>query len=130
MIINIDKLPHKAPVRFITEVLKNGDNNAICMIEFNEKPTLSAIVESAAQNVIFISSLYRLYNGGVLTGMKNVVFHRPLERGSYRVESKISTQLENFCLFSFEIFKDELLMASGEFNVVMNRREKILSKGS
>ena len=130
MIVKIDKLPHKEPIRFIKEVVKNGRDDAISMIEFNEKPTLSAVVESAAQNVIFITSLYRLYNGGVLTGIKNVVFHKPLERGSYRVESKISTQLENFCLFSFEIFKDELLMASGEFNVVMNRREKILSKGS
>ena len=126
MIVKLDKLPHKAPVRFIKEVLKNGEDDAVSMIEFNEKPTLSAVVESAAQNVIFISSLYRLYEGGVLTGMKNVQFSNPLEQGVYRMESKIATQLDNFCLFSFEMFKDEVVMASGEFNVVMNKREKAL----
>ena len=28
MIVKLDKLPHKAPVRFIKEVLKNGEDDA------------------------------------------------------------------------------------------------------
>jgi len=122
MIIGIDKLPHKIPVRFIVEVIKNGENDAISMVKFHEKPTLSAVVESAAQNVIFISSLYRTYDGGVLTGMKQIVLHEPLEKRTYTIESRISTQLDSFCVFTFQLFKDEKVMVEGEFNVVMNKR--------
>jgi len=122
MIITIDKLPHKIPVKFIVEVIKNGENDAIAMVEFHEKPTLSAVVESAAQNVIFIASLYRVYDGGVLTGMKQILLHQTLEKGIYKIESKISAQLDNFCIFTFQLFQDEKVMAEGEFNVVMNKR--------
>ncbi len=123
MIVDIDRLPHKAPVRFISEVIKNGENDAISMLKFLEPPTLSSVVESAAQNVIFITSLYRIYNGGVLTGMKNIVRYEKLEAGAYRIESKISAQLDSFCIFTFELFRDERVVAEGEFNVVMNQRE-------
>jgi hypothetical protein len=123
MIADINRLPHKAPVRFVREVIKDGEDDAISMLEFLESPTLSAVVESAAQNVIFIASLYRVYDGGVLTGMKNIVRHEKLESGSYRIESKISAQLDNFCIFTFELFRDERVVAEGEFNVVMKRRD-------
>lgn len=126
MIVDIDRLPHKAPVRFISEVIKNGENDAISMLKFLEPPTLSSVVESAAQNVIFITSLYRIYDGGVLTGMKNIVRYEKLEAGGYRIESKISAQLDSFCIFTFELFRDERVVAEGEFNVVMNQREKPL----
>ncbi len=123
MIADINRLPHQAPVRFVKEVIKDGENDAICMLEFLEKPTLSAIVEGAAQNVIFIASLYRVYDGGVLTGMKNILCHEKLEKGTYRIESQISAQLDNFCIFSFKLFQDEKVMVEGEFNVVMKQRE-------
>ena len=122
MIADIERLPHQAPVRFVTEVIKDGEVDSISMVTFNEKPTLAAIVEAAAQNVIFIASLYRVYDGGVLTGMKNVSLIEPLEMGTYRIESKISAQLESFCIFSFQLFADKILMVEGEFNVVMNER--------
>ena len=122
IIADIERLPHQAPVRFVTEVIKDGENDAICMLEFSEKPTLAAIVEAAAQNVIFIASLYRVYDGGVLTGMKHVVLHETLEKGSYKIESIISAQLDNFCIFTFELFQNEKVMAEGEFNVVMKER--------
>ena len=123
MIADIERLPHQAPVRFVTEVIKDGEVDSISMVTFNEKPTLAAIVEAAAQNVIFIASLYRVYDGGVLTGMKNVSLIEPLEMGTYRIESKISAQLESFCIFSFQLFADKKLMVEGEFNVVMKKRE-------
>ena len=127
MIVDIERLPHKAPVRFISEVIKNGEDDAISMLKFLEPPTLSSVVESAAQNVIFITSLYRIYDGGVLTGMKNIVRYEKLEAGGYRIESKISAQLDSFCIFTFELFRDERVVAEGEFNVVMKQREKPLA---
>jgi hypothetical protein len=127
MIADINRLPHKAPVRFVSEVIKDGENDAICMLEFLEPPTLSAVVESAAQNVIFIASLYRIYDGGVLTGMKKILRHEPLEAGAYKIESKISAQLDNFCIFTFELFRNKRVVAEGEFNVVMKRRDMPLT---
>ncbi|RUM76747.1 MAG: hypothetical protein DSZ11_00145 [Sulfurovum sp.] len=123
MIADIERLPHQAPIRFVTEVIKDGENDAISMVEFNEKPTLSSIVESAAQNVIFITSLYRVYDGGVLTGMKHILLHQTLEKGIYRIESKISAQLDSFCIFTFQLFQNEKVMVEGEFNVVMKKRK-------
>lgn len=122
VVADVDRLPHKSPIRFLTEVLEAREDDAISMLEFLEPPTLSAIVESAAQNVIFIASLYRLYDGGVLTGMKNIISHEKLDRGVYRVESGISAQLDNFCIFNFQLFQESRLMAEGEFNVVMKKR--------
>ena len=127
MIANINRLPHQAPVRFISEVLKDGEDDAISMLEFLEKPTLASVVEAGAQNVIFIASLYRVYDGGVLTGMKNIVRLEVLEKGTYRIESKISAQLDNFCIFTFELFQAERLMAEGEFTVVMKERVKTIN---
>jgi len=123
MIVDIERLPHQAPIRFVIEVIKDGENDAISMVEFKEKPTLSAVVESAAQNVIFISSLYHIYDGGVLTGMKHILLHQTLERGVYRIESKISAQLDSFCIFTFQLFQNEKVMVEGEFNVVMKERK-------
>ncbi len=127
MIADINQLPHKAPVRFVREVIKDGENDAISMLEFLEPPTLASVVESAAQNVIFITSLYRIYDGGVLTGMKNIVRYERLEAGVYRIESKISTQLDSFCIFTFELFRNEKVVAEGEFNVVMKQRDMPLT---
>lgn len=126
MIADIDRLPHKAPVRFVSEVIKDGEVDSISMVTFKEKPTLSAIVEAAAQNVIFIASLYRVYDGGVLTGMKNISFKESIEMGTYKIESKISAQLDSFCIFTFELFSDERVVAIGEFNVIMKEREEHL----
>jgi len=126
MIADIDRLPHKAPVRFVSEVIKDGEVDSISMVTFKEKPTLSAIVEAAAQNVIFIASLYRVYDGGVLTGMKNISFKESIEMGTYKIESKISAQLDSFCIFTFELFSDERVVAMGEFNVIMKEREEHL----
>jgi len=100
---DINRLPHLAPVRFVTEVLVAGEVNSASIVEFEEEPTLAAIVEAAAQNVIFIASLYRDFDGGVLTAMKKVKLLKPLKKGSYKVESSISARLDNFSMFKFTL---------------------------
>lgn len=116
------KLPHKYPVRFIKEVEIDGENNAISLVEFKEKPTLAAIVEAAAQNVVFIRSLYKDFDGGVLTGMKNIEFLENAELGMYRVESSIMTRLDNYCMIKFTLSMSEIIYARGEMNIVMKER--------
>jgi len=118
------KLPHKVPVRFIKEVEIEGDDDATSLVEFLEKPTLSAVVEAAAQNVIFILSLYKDYDGGVLTGMKNIELLGELKEGIYRVESKISTQLESFCIIAFRLSRGEDSVVTGEISIVMKERDE------
>ncbi len=124
----INKLPHLAPVRFVTEVLKAGEMDSTSMVTFEEVPTLSAIVESAAQNVIFITSLYRDFEGGVLTGMKRVKLLKNLEKGSYKVQSILSARLDNFSMFKFTLLKDNEIFVEGEMSIMMNHRQEKLKK--
>ncbi len=125
---DINRLPHLAPVRFVTEVLKAGEVDSTCTVTFEEEPTLSAIVESAAQNVIFITSLYRDFEGGVLTGMKRVKLLKNLEKGSYQVQSILSARLDNFSMFKFTLLKDNEIFVEGEMSIVMNHRQEKLKK--
>ena len=119
---NINRLPHLAPVRFVKEVLVAGENNAVCMVEFQEAPTLAAVVEAAAQNVIFIASLYRDYDGGVLTAMKNVKLIENMSAGTYKVESDIAARLDNFSMFSFKLSQNEKVFVEGEMSIIMEAR--------
>ena len=123
---NINRLPHLAPVRFVKEVLLSEENRAISIVEFHEVPTLSAIVEAAAQNVVFIDSLHRIYNGGVLTAMKNVELLNELTKGSYVVESEISTRLDNFSMFTFTLSQNDKIFVKGEMSIVMKERDEKL----
>jgi len=118
------KLPHKAPVRFIKEVLEEGEDYAISIVEFDETPTLSAIVEASAQNVIFILSLFEIYHIGVLTGMKNIKLHQKLNAGTYRVETNIFASLDNFYIFTFKLFdNNDTLIVDGEITILLEERK-------
>lgn len=117
-----EKLPHKYPVRFIKEVQIDGEDHAVSLVEFKEKPTLAAMVEAAAQNVVFIRSLYKDFDGGVLTGMKNIEFFEDVELGIYHVESAIMTRLDHFCMIKFTLSTNEGICAKGEISIVMKER--------
>ena len=121
---DINRLPHLAPVRFVTEVLVAGEIDSACIVKFEEEPTLAAIVEAAAQNVIFIASLYRDFDGGVLTAMKKVKLLKTLEQGSYKVESSITARLDNFSMFKFKLSKSDEVFVEGEMSIVMKHREE------
>jgi len=121
---DINRLPHLAPVRFVTEVLVAGEVDSACVVEFKEEPTLSAIVEAAAQNVIFIASLYRDFDGGVLTAMKKVKLLKPLTKGSYKVQSSITARLDNFSMFKFTLSRESEIFVEGEMSIVMKHREE------
>jgi predicted type IV restriction endonuclease len=123
---DINRLPHLAPVRFVTEVLVAGEMDAACTVRFEEEPTLAAIVEAAAQNVIFIASLYRDFDGGVLTAMKKVKLLKALSKGSYKVESVISARLDNFSMFKFTLLQENEVFVEGEMSIVMKSRAEKL----
>ena len=124
---DVNILPHLAPVRFVTEVLEANEKDSISMVFFEEEPTLAAIVEAAAQNVIFITSLYKEFDGGVLTGMKRVKLLKPLNKGAYKVESLLTAKLDNFSIFKFTLSQKDEIFVEGEMNIVMNHREKKLA---
>jgi len=118
-----EKLPHKEPVKFIKEVIDEGKNHAVSIVEFDEEPTLSAIVEASAQNVIFILSLFDKYHIGMLTGMKEVKLYQDLKAGTYRVKTEIFANLDNFYMFKFELFdKKGTIVVDGEITILLERR--------
>jgi len=123
--INIDqRLPHKYPVRFIKEVELEGDDYAVSLVDFQEKPTLAMLVEAAAQNTVFIASLYAEFDGGVLTSIKNAESLKVFELGVYRVKTSITSRLDSFIVVSFAFLSKEDILAKGEINIVMNPRIK------
>jgi hypothetical protein len=121
---DIDRLPHLAPIRFVTKVLIAGEVDSASIVTFEEEPTLAAIVEAAAQNVIFIASLYRDFDGGVLTAMKKVKLRQPLQKGAYKVESSITARLDNFSIFQFTLSRESEIFVEGQMSIVMQTREK------
>jgi len=116
-------LPHKYPVRFIKEVLVADRDYAESLVEFKEEPTLPAVVEAAAQNVVFIRSLYKEFDGGVLAGMKNVELLQSLNSGVYKTKSIIVARLSHFCTVKFELLDENMICVKGEMNIVMKERE-------
>jgi len=120
------KLPHKEPVRFIKEVLEEGDDYAISLVEFKEKPTLPAVVEASAQNTIFILSLFEIYHIGMLTGMKNIETYQELNAGVYRVETKIGASLDNFFIFNFVLSQNGKKFVDGEITILLEKRDEKL----
>ena len=117
-------LPHKKPVRFIKELIEGGKNHSISLVDFIETPTLSAVVEAAAQNVIFITSVNKDYDGGVLTRMKKVKRFKNLKIGTYRIESHIVAQIDNYANFKFLLSKDGEIYTEGEMNITMKEGSK------
>ncbi len=116
------KLPHKYPVRFIKEVEIEREDDAISLVEFKEKPTLSALLEAGAQNTVFIQSLYAKFDGGVLSSIKYAELLAPFEAGVYRVKSSIVSRLDPFVVVAFVFLQQEDILAKGEINIVMNPR--------
>lgn len=121
---NINNLPHLPPIRFIKEVLYAEELESASLVEFQEKPTLSATAEAGAQNVIFITSLYRDFEGGVLTAIKKVKLQKPLEKGTYIVESKLITRFDNFSMIKFMLLRKNEIFVEGEINIAMKYRKK------
>ncbi len=117
-----DRLPHKEPVRFIEKVELEAKNHSISLVKFKEKATLASVVEAAAQNIIFIKSLYEEFDGGVLTGMKNIELLDELGEGIYRVESTVLAKLDNFCTLSFVLSRENKPVVKGQINIVMEER--------
>ncbi len=112
-----EQLPHKAPVKFIKTVEVEGENHAVSLVEFNDKPTLSAVVEAAAQNIIFIKSIFNNNYNGVLTGMKNVQLLKELDSGIYTVTTDKLAELDNFFILKFILSKEDDIYADGEVSI-------------
>jgi hypothetical protein len=120
------KLPHQEPVRFVKEVLEEGRNHAVSLVEFDEIPTLPAIVEASAQNTIFILSLFEIYHIGMLTGMKKIELYQELKEGIYRVETTISASLDNFFIFNFVLSQNDKKFVDGEITILLEKRDEKL----
>ncbi len=112
-----EKLPHKEPVKFIKEVEAEGENHAVSIVEFKQKPTLSAVVEAAAQNIVFITSIFKGTYKGVLTGMKNIELLGEIESGLYRVHTEKKAELDDFFILEFEMLKGGEVVVRGEINI-------------
>ena len=121
--INIEeKLPHKPPVRFIKEVIESADTYAVSLVHFDTSPTLSATVEAAAQNIVFILSVFKEGYMGVLTAAKSVKLHEPPDKGTYRVYTEKTAEFEDFFMLHFTLTREEKLYVSGEISIYREKQ--------
>ncbi len=117
----IEDLPHKEPVRFIKEVEISQENYAQSIVDFKAIPTLTAFVEAAAQNVIFIKSIPRHHSAGFLTGMKDIKQLAKFDKNIYVVKTEVVARLQNYYLLGFVMYEQGLVdeVANGQFNIIV-----------
>jgi len=110
------KLPHIAPIRFAKKILTKEGNFATVLIEFETIATLPMLVEAAAQS----SAAFRVDDSenGFLASIKGVkLFQKP---SSLSLIAKIEDahRLDAMRYVNFEIFQEDILIASGTLVIV------------
>lgn len=105
------KLPHLAPIKFAKETLRKDDKSADVLIEYEQIPSLAMLVEAAAQS----SAAFRINDkeSAFLVSLKGIkLLHKPTKM-QFVVKARDEHRLEQMRYVGFEIFEDELCIATG-----------------
>ena len=112
-------LPHKDPVKFAKFVVSNDGEVAIVKIEFTTLPTLPMIIEAAAQSTAGLGSSGKAQMG-YLVSLKNIKLLEELIHLEYDVKIVSEHKLGALSYFYFEVYKDDVVFASGTFIVAVD----------
>ncbi|EDZ62797.1 hypothetical protein CBGD1_415 [Sulfurimonas gotlandica GD1] len=110
-------LPHQAPVRFAKYIISKDETSALVRAEFESLPTLSMLVEAAAQS----SAAFSDGEGkmGFLVTLKNVKLIKKAESLEYDIRVTYQHALDALTYFSFEASHSKKLIASGVFVIAL-----------
>ncbi|MEA2073191.1 MAG: hypothetical protein U9O86_06355 [Campylobacterota bacterium] len=111
-------LPHQSPILFAKKILSRKDSTARVLIEFEEVPSLSMLIEASAQSTAAFSDGSQ--SGGYLASMKNVKLLSRPETKSLEVEVTQKHSLENMTLIDFEVYEKEILCSKGSLTIVLS----------
>jgi hypothetical protein len=109
------KLPHQAPIRFAKYVISKEENTAVVKVKFDTIPSLPMIVEAAAQSSAALSDTESKM--GFLVTLKNIKLLEKLNALEYDIKVSLEHQFEDFRYFSFEVYYNNILVATGVFIV-------------
>jgi len=111
-------LPHKSPIRFAKYILKQDETSARVQVEFESLPSLGMLVESAAQSSAAINT-NESSKMGFLVSLRNVKLLTAPTKTILEVEVVNEHSIENMRMMQFDIFEDELTIASGSFMIAV-----------
>ena len=110
-------LPHRDPIRFAKNIIsKEGDTYTV-KVKFDTVPSLPMIVEAAAQSsAAFDDGSSKM---GFLVTLKNIKQIETPSALEYEVKVTSGAQVDALTYFSFEMFDNSLLVASGTFIIAL-----------
>ena len=110
-----DRLPHKPPVRFVTEVLEHSPEHARFRCRFPEPPAIETLCEAASQGSAYVDTGDQ-FTAGMLTGIHQAVLHAPAAT-ELLFDLRLRQFIGNFYRFRFTVMQDETAVAEGEISL-------------
>lgn len=112
------KLPHLAPLKFVSSILLQSEEKARTEVTFETPPTLARLVESAAQSTCALSSPLNVKNA-FLVSMKNVILLQQPVKKIFEVTVTHIHTFENMNLIDFEVYDSSTIIASGSITLAI-----------
>ena len=112
-------IPHLPPVRFVKTLIKADETSAIVEVGFDEVPTLGMLIEAAAQSSSGINDAENNGRMGFVITLKNIKLLEEVNSKEFVVNVELVHKLDDFKSLSFSISKDETVVATGEFSIVL-----------
>ncbi len=111
-------LPHLAPIRFAKYLISEEDDTKVVKVAFETIPSLSMLVESAAQSsAAFDDGSGRM---GFLVTLKNIKLFEKPSALEYSVAVTSGQAIDSLTYFTFEIFDEDKLIVSGTYIIALN----------
>jgi pantoate kinase len=104
-------LPHKAPILFAKQILSKEQNTARVLVEFESAPSLAMLIEAAAQSASALGESNSKM--GFLVSLKNIQLTQKIEQKELVIEVKNECDFGQMRSMAFEVFQNELRLASG-----------------
>ena len=111
-------LLHQAPVRFAKEVISIDADMAVVKNEFTSVPSLSMLIEAAAQSSAAFNDVDARGKMGYLTSLKNIKLLNSPTSLEYDIHITLGNKINNIGNFSFEAKQLDAVVATGSFVVV------------
>jgi hypothetical protein len=110
-------LPHQDPIKFAKYVMSKSQNQALVKVEFESVPTLSMIVEAAAQ----ASGAFGGSNTGLgfLVSLKNIKLLEKPQKLHYKAKIINEHTMDSMTYFSFEFIQESSTIATGSFVITV-----------
>lgn len=105
------KLPHLAPIKFAKYTLEKDEKSAKVLIEFEQIPTLSMLVEAAAQS----SASFRIDDSesAFLVSLKGIKLLEQPTKMQLVAHVTDEHRLDKMRYVGFNIYEDETCVANG-----------------